>query len=445
MRTSVSTGRSGWVWLTVLALGLAGCGEESSPQSGGGQQQQQPPLKAQVLELEPRDLPVDKQYSALLRSEQQVDVMARVTGVLQERQFDEGAHVEKGEALFVIEPDRYQAVVSQRQADLESAEAEQYRAQRNWERYQRLYQQNSVSQQQRDEARADLLAAKASVAQAQAALNDAQLDLDYSTIEAPVAGQISLSEVNVGNLVQAPQLLATITPLKTLQARFSLPPEDAMAIRLQRRASDAQPITPVASSRSGPGDERLTGELSFLGSRVDKDTGTVQAQATFDNPDALFLPGQFVRLTLAGLVLPDLLAVPEIAVTEGREGPQLHIVDADGKAKPVTVELGERSGSWIAIQSGLEAGQRVIVSNVPSAQPGRAIEAQPFDGKADSTPPPEQQQNQGEGQQQTQGAQNGSQTDAQEGAQKGATGGSQTNGSQAGGGETGDNAEGANG
>lgn len=425
MRIPVSAGRSGWVWLVVVAL--AGCSEDAAQQTGGGQQQQ-PPLEAQVLELEPRDLPVDKQYSALLRSEQQVDVMARVTGVLQKRQFDEGANVEQGQALFVIEPDRYQAVVSQRKADLESAQAELYRAQRNWERYQRLYQQNSVSQQQRDEARADLLAAQASVAQAQAALNDAQLDLDYSTVEAPVAGQISLSEVNVGNLIQAPQLLATITPLKTLQARFSLPPEDAMAIRLQRRASDAQQtITPIATSRDGLGDDRLTGELSFLGSRVDPDTGTVQAQATFDNPDALFLPGQFVRLTLDGLVLPNLLAVPEIAVTEGREGPQVYIVDANGKAKPVTVELGERSGAWIAIRSGLEAGQRVIVSNVPSAQPGRAIAAQPFDGKADSTPVPAQ-QNQGDGQQQAQGAQNA--------AQKGP---------QAGGGESGSAAKGANG
>ena len=203
-----------------------------------------------------------------------------------------------------------------------------------------------------------------------------------------------------------------------------------MAIRLQRRAGDAQQaITPIATSRDGLGDDRLTGKLSFLGSRVDPDTGTVQAQATFDNPDALFLPGQFVRLTLDGLVLPNLLAVPEIAVLEGREGPQVYIVDANGKAKPVTVELGERSGAWIALQSGIEAGQRVIVSNVASAQPGRAIAAQPFDGKADSTPSLVQQQDQGADQQPAQGAQKGPQAD----------------GGQAGGGESGNAAKGANG
>ena len=211
-----------------------------------------------------------------------------------------------------------------------------------------------------------------------------------------------------------------------------------MAIRLQRRAGDAQQaITPIATSRDGLGDDRLTGKLSFLGSRVDPDTGTVQAQATFDNPQALFLPGQFVRLTLDGLVLPNLLAVPEIAVLEGREGPQVYIVDADGKAKPVTVELGERSGAWIALQSGIAAGQRVVVSNVASAQPGRAIAAQPFDGKADSTPPLVQQQNQGADQQPAQGAQNAAQNATQKG--------SRADGGQAGGGESGNTAKGANG
>lgn len=370
----------GVLWASVaLVLALAGCSDEKAAGNAQGQQQS-PPLKAQVMTLSPRDLPVDKAYSALLRSDQEVDVVARVTGQLQKREFQEGAHVEQGQSLFVIEPDRYRAVVAQRQADLESAKAEQYRAQRNWERYQRLYQQKSVSQQQRDEARADLLAAQASVAQASAALEDAQLDLDYSSVEAPVAGQISLSEVNVGNLVQPQQVMATITPLKTLQARFSLTPDDAMAVRLQRRNDET--ITPVATSRNGQGDSELRGELTFVGSRVDRNTGTVQAEATFANPDALFLPGQFVRLTLDGLVLPNVIAVPEIAVVEGREGPQVYVVGDDGKAKPVTVNLGERSEAWVVVQQGLEPGQRVVVTHVASVRPGQAIDAQPFDGEA---------------------------------------------------------------
>lgn len=373
--------------MVLVALVLAGCGEEESAQSQGqGGGQQQPPLAAQVLEVQPRNLPVDKEYSALLRSEQQVTVMARVTGILEEKHYEEGAQVEKGQKLFTIEPTRYEATVRQRQADLQSAEAELYRAQRNWERFERLYAQDSVSQQQRDEALASLKTAQATVAQAEAALDDAQIDLNYTTVEAPVAGQIGLSEVNVGSLVQPPQELAIITPLQTVEARFALPPEDAAALRLQRRDPEAGDVTPVALADLTTNAEQntLRGRLNYLGSSVDRTTGTVQVEATFDNPRSLFLPGQFIRVRLDGLVLPSVIAVPEIAVVEGREGPQVYVVDDNSEAKPVNVGLGERAGLWIVIESGLEPGQRVVVSNVASARPGHRIEPQPFDGDADA-------------------------------------------------------------
>jgi membrane fusion protein (multidrug efflux system) len=339
-----------------------------------------------VLEVQPRNLPVDKQYSALLRSEQQVTVTARVTGILQERHYQEGERVEKGQLLFTIEPARYEATVRQRRADLQSAEAEQYRAQRNWERFERLYEQNSVSQQQRDEALATLKVAQAMVAQAQAALDDAKIDLDYTTVTAPVSGQIGLSEVNVGALVQPPQELVTITPLRTIQARFALPPEDAAALRMQRRTPDAGEVTPIAMATLTPNSEtnRLRGRLNYLGASVDRDTATVQVEATFDNPKSLFLPGQFVHVRLDGLVMPNVIAVPEIAVLEGREGPLVYVIAENGEAKPINVNLGDRAGLWIVIDSGLEPGQRVVVTNVASVQPGRRIEPQPFDGDADA-------------------------------------------------------------
>lgn len=384
MRNNKGLHRLCW-GMALVALVLAGCGQESAQQAPGGNQQQPPPLPAQVLEVQPRNLPVDKQYSALLRSEQQVTVTARVTGILQERHYQEGERVEKGQLLFTIEPARYEATVRQRQADLQSAEAELYRAQRNWERFERLYEQNSVSQQQRDEALATLKIAQAMVAQAQAALDDAQIDLDYTTVTAPVSGQIGLSEVNVGALVQPPQELVTITPLRTIQARFALPPEDAAALRMQRKTPDAGEVTPIALATLTPNSEvnRLRGRLNYLGASVDRDTGTVQAEATFDNAKSLFLPGQFVHVRLDGLVMPNVIAVPEIAVLEGREGPLVYVIAENGEAKPINVNLGDRSGPWIVIDSGLEPGQRVVVTHVASVQPGRRIEPKPFDGEAE--------------------------------------------------------------
>ncbi|SDL21580.1 membrane fusion protein, multidrug efflux system [Modicisalibacter muralis] len=383
MRNNKGVRRLGWS-MALVSLVLAGCGQESTQQQAG-QQQQPPPLAAQVLKVQPRNLPVDKQYSALLRSEQQVVVTARVTGILEEKHYQEGERVKKGQLLFTIEPARYEATVRQRRADLQSAEAELYRAQRNWERFERLYEQNSVSQQQRDEALATLKIAQAMVAQAEAALDDAQIDLDYTTVTAPVSGQIGLSEVNVGSLVQPPQELVTITSLRTIEARFALPPEDAAALRQLRRTPGGGDVTPVALANLTPDSEmdRLRGRLNYLGASVDRDTGTVQVEATFDNPQSLFLPGQFVHVKLDGLVMPNAIAVPEIAVLEGREGPMVYVVAENGEAKPVNVNLGDRAGPWIVIDSGLEPGQQVVVTHVASVQPGRRIEPQPFDGKAE--------------------------------------------------------------
>ncbi|GAB2803089.1 efflux RND transporter periplasmic adaptor subunit [Halomonas shantousis] len=371
--------------VVLLALLLSGCGgsEEDSQQAQQGEGQNQPPQPAQVMTVQPRDVQLEKSYPALLRSEQQVTVVARVTGVLEERHYTEGARVEKGELLFTIEPARYEAAVRQREADLQSAKAEQSRAQRNWERYQSLYKQNSVSQQQLDEARATLQTAQASVAQAQAALDDAQLDLDYTTVEAPVSGQISLSEVDVGNLVQPQQELATITPMQTLEARFSLPEEDAVALRRQRRIPDAPEVSARLKAPSlGPDlqGEGLKGRIEYLGSRVDESTSTVQAEAVFDNEEQLFLPGQFVRVALEGLQRFQVLAVPEVAITEGLKGPQLFVLDDDNKATSRFVDLGEPAGDWQIIMGNLQPGERVVVSAIGSISAGDKIDPQPFDG-----------------------------------------------------------------
>lgn len=383
------------------SLLLAACGQDD-----GGQQQaagaETPPRPMPVMELARQDIPLDKAYPSKLRSDEEVTLVARVTGFLEERKFEPGEMIEKGDSLYSIEPDLYQATVAQREADLESAKAELARAQSDAQRYEQLLSQNSVSRQQYDQALADRNVARASVAQAEAALASARLDLGYANITAPVSGQISLSQVNVGNLVSSGTELATITPLDPLKVRFQLPQADAFALRQQLIEQSVGEIG--ANLELAGGAAPLKGQLDFLGSRVDEGTSTVQAQATFSNPDGKALPGQFARVRLEGLKRFDVLAVPEIAVTQGLMGPQVFVLDEDNVARARTVQLGELAGAWQITLEGLESGDRVVVGDPAGLQPGMPIEPQPFDGDAEALMAKQQpSQPQGQGQAQGQG------------------------------------------
>ncbi|MCI0511314.1 membrane fusion protein (multidrug efflux system) [Chromohalobacter marismortui] len=385
MVSTTGNERRGFLAVALAGALLMGC-------SGGddaGQQQAQsaapPPTKAQVMEMAKRDIELDKSYPAMLRSDHDVTVAARVSGMLEERHFEPGQRVEKGQTLYTIEPEVYEAIVRQREADLASARANAELAQANANRYQRLLKQNSVSVQQRDQALADLKVARANVAQAQAALDSARIDLDYTTIEAPTSGMISLSEVNLGNLVNDGTELATITPLDPLEVRFQLPQEEAFQLRRQRQENDQQTITANLQIPGSPKDS-LTGRIQFLGSRVDENTSTVQANAFFDNPDGFYLPGQFVRVKLEGLKRYDVYAVPEIAVTQGLMGPQVYVLSKENKVRTRTVQLGDTAGAWMIVKSGLDTGDRVVVSDIGNLSPGAVVEPQPFDGKAEAVP-----------------------------------------------------------
>ncbi|MFG6666320.1 efflux RND transporter periplasmic adaptor subunit [Halomonas sp. HNIBRBA4712] len=386
MKRAIHSTRASLVAL-IAALTLAACGGEDEPQQ---QQQQaaedQPPHQVQVAEVERQDLPINKSYPSLLRSDDEVVIVARVDGTLEERHFEPGDMVERGDSLYTIEPDRYQAAVNQAQADLESARAQFSRAQRDAQRFEQLLNQNSVSRQQYDQAVADQRVAQANVAQAEAALSTANLDLDYSDVTAPVSGMISLSQINLGNVVTSGTELATITPLDPLEVRFQLPQNDAFELRRQLRddSTDSNIIArlsvPGLSGREGA---ELEGELNFLGSRVDDGTSTVQGRASFDNPDGTVLPGQFVRVTLDGLKRFDVIAVPEIAVTQGLMGPRVFVLDDEDKARERTVQLGDVAGPWQIIRDGLDEGERVVVGDPAAIEAGMTIDPQPFDGNAD--------------------------------------------------------------
>ncbi|MCK0713794.1 efflux RND transporter periplasmic adaptor subunit [Chromohalobacter sarecensis] len=383
MVSTTGNERRGFLAVALAGVLLMGCGSDDDAQQQSSDASSPPPKKAQVMDMAKRDISLDKSYPAMLRSDNEVTVVARVSGTLEERHFEPGQQVEKGDSLYTIEPETYQATVRQREADLQSAQADAELAQTNAARYERLLKQNSVSVQQRDQAQADLKVARASVAQAQAALDSARIDLDYTDVEAPVSGMISLSEVNLGNLVNDGAELATITPLDPLEVRFQLPQEEAFELRRQREQQGKEAITAELQIPALPG-QTLKGSVEFLGSRVSESTSTVQANAFFDNPDGMFMPGQFVRVELDGVKRFDVFAVPEIAVTQGLMGPQVYVLNDEDKVRTQTVQLGDTAGPWMIIKDGIKEGDRVVVSDPGNISAGAVIDPQPFDGDAEA-------------------------------------------------------------
>jgi membrane fusion protein (multidrug efflux system) len=251
------------------------------------------------------------------------------------------------------------------------------RARRDAQRYRQLLSRNSVSQQVVDQAQAELSIAQARVAQAEAALASARIDLDYTRVKAPVGGMIGLSQVNVGNLVNFGTELVTITPLDPLEVRFQLPQRDAFELRKQLVAAGIDirqiPATLQVADSYATNPLTLPGRMEFLGSRIDERTSTVQASARFENPQAQVLPGQFVRVNIEGMKRFDVIAVPEIAVTQGLMGPQVFVVDEEGKARAQVVQLGDIAGEWQIILDGLEEGMKVVAGDPADIQPGTPI------------------------------------------------------------------------
>lgn len=371
----------------LLVATLSACSGDDAAQKAQAQKGEAPPRPIPVMTVQKQDIPLNRTYASKLRSDEEVILVARVTGTLEARHFEPGDLVEKGQRLYSIEPDRYQAIVHEREADIESAKAELYRAQRDAERFKRLLSQNSVSRQDYDQAEASRRTAAAKVSQAEAALASAQLDLKYASVTAPVSGRISLSEVNLGNLVNSGDELATITPLNPLEVRFQLPQKDAFELRHQLGDKAVSEIKTRLNSRDSQ--RHLDGHLEFLGSRVNEGTSTVQASAVFDNPEASFLPGQFVRVSVQNLKRFDVIAVPEKAVTQGLMGPQVYVLDDDNKARARTVQLGDLAGHQQIIVDGLKEGDRVLAGDIAAIEPGTTIEPQAYPPKEAESQDPE--------------------------------------------------------
>jgi membrane fusion protein (multidrug efflux system) len=359
--------------IIALALAVAAC-----KPSGGQPAGAFPPSVVTVATVETRDIPVTYEYVAQTEGSREIEVRARVTGILLKRNFQEGASVKQGQSLFTIDPAPFRVALERAEGELAVAEARLAQAQREADRLKPVIESRAVSRKELDDAISAAQIAEAEMKSARARVSEAKLNLEYTRVEAPISGMTSRANVSEGTLVSGPNVLLTsVTQTDPIYVIFGIPDRDHLAMRRDASAGRLRlPQEDRFRARVRLADGTVyahSGILNFTDVRVNSRTGTSEARAVLPNPQGVLRAGEFVRVILDGAVRPAAVVVPLRSVLEGPQGKFVYVVSAESKAEPRPVEVGEWSaGGWI-INKGLQPGERVIVDGVMKLGPGAPV------------------------------------------------------------------------
>ena len=347
-----------------LALALTACGPSGQQGHGGP-----PPAQVSVMTVEPKTLPATFEYTGQTLGSREVEVRARVTGILLARNFTEGGAVAKGQSLFTIDPAPFVAAAVRADADVAGAEARLAQARKNAARLKPLYAEKAVSQKEFDDATSAEAIADADLKAAKARMTEAQLNLLYTKVESPAAGIAGRAQRSEGTLVSGPDvLLTTVTQVDPIWVSFGIPDNDQLRLNSETDAGRLElPKGGRFEVSVKLADGTLvaqTGKLNFSDVRVSGATGTSETRAEIPNPKGVLRPGQFVRVTLKGALRPNAVTVPQRAVLDGPQGKFVYLLGAESKAEPRPVQVGDWAGDEWIINAGLKAGDKVIVDGV---------------------------------------------------------------------------------
>jgi membrane fusion protein (multidrug efflux system) len=357
----------------ALALAVAACKPSGGQPAGGF-----PLPVVTIATVELRDIPVTYEYVAQTEGSREIEVRARVTGILLKRNFQEGAPVNQGQSLFTIDPAPFRVALERAEGELAVAEARLAQAQREADRLKPVIESRAVSRKELDDAISAAQIAEAELRSARARVSEAKLNLDYTRVEAPISGVSSRASVSEGTLVSGPNvLLASVTQTDPIYVIFGIPDRDYLAMRRDAAAGRLRlPQEDRFRARVRLADGTVhaqSGVLNFTDVRVNSRTGTSEARAVLPNPQGALRAGEFVRVILDGAVRPAAVVVPLRSVLEGPQGKFVYVVNAESKAEPKPVEVGEwTAGGWI-IHKGLQPGDRVIVDGVMKLGPGAPV------------------------------------------------------------------------
>ena len=377
---------------SLLAVGaVVGCTSSPAadqPPPGGGAP---PPGEVGIVTLKTERVTLQAELAGRTAASLTSDVRPQVSGLVKARSFEEGAKVKAGQVLYQIDAAIYRAQLDQANADLASAKAALESAKGRNERFAKLSEIEGVSKQEADDARALYQQATAGVAQKSAALQAARININYTSITAPISGRIGKSTVTVGALVTAnqPQPLAVIRALDPIFVDLTESSEDRLRLRAQLGAGTLQAGTAKVKLRLGDGSlYNHDGTLEFTEVAVDEATGTVTLRAQFPNPDDTLLPGMYVRALLDQAVAQDAILAPQQGVSHDAKGNPVAMVVAPNNTVEMRVLTTDRAiGDRWLVTSGLRAGDRLIVEGLNKIGPGMPVHATEVKLKDPNAPP----------------------------------------------------------
>ena len=361
--------------MMAVVASLGGCGKD-----GGATPAAPAAVPVHFVTAEPRSVPISFDVVGQVEGSKQVEVRARVSGILVKQFYREGDPVAEGARLFQIDPAPFEVALAQAKGQLAQASAQAAQALREETRLKPLVADRAVSRKEYDDTTSARQLAEASMQQANAAVRQAQLNLSYTNVVAPVAGTSGRAEHSLGTLITTDangSLLTTVNQLSRVWVRFSLAQTDLAKLpggRVERSSPvDVGVVLPDGSLYP------LKGRLNFAATAIDTRLGTQQLR---DNPHQQLLPGQFVTVRIAAGQRDNVFLVPQAAVVQTEKNYLVFTIDAEGKAQAKPVKTGDWVGSDWTITSGLNAGDRVIVDNLLKLRPGLAV------SEAPPAPPP---------------------------------------------------------
>jgi len=361
----------------VLTGMLAACGDEA-------QQGQRPAPLVSVVEVQPTRAVMTADLPGRVDAMRDAQVRARVTGIVEQINFEQGRDVVAGQLLFEIDPAPYQATVNQAKAELQRAQANARAAESLAKRYAPLVKINAVSRQEYDDAVAQSEQADANVLAAQAALETAEINLGYTRVTSPIDGRIGEAMVTEGALVEATSatqmaLVQQITPVyvdvyqsTTELAKLREALRDGRLQKIDEQTARATIVLEDGSLYSEPG------RLLFTGFTVNPSTGQVVLRTMVDNPDEVLLPGMYVRVRIEQAVDEGALLVPPQALQRSANGLTNVYVVREDAATLVPVQTGNEYEDQTLILSGLSAGDKVIVEGMQKIRPGVPVQTKPW-------------------------------------------------------------------